>query len=102
MPAAVRIGDMSTGHGCFPPTPLVQSPVSKTFINGIKPGVVNPGSTHSTHVCGIVVHPQGAPRSHVSGSGNTFIEGFSAARIGDNIACGDAVGQGSPNTFIGG
>lgn len=102
MPAAVRIGDMSTGHGCFPPTPMVDSPVSKTFINGVKPGVVSPNSTHATHSCGRVTHPQGAQRSHASGSSNTFIEGFPAARIGDNISCGDAIAQGSPNTFIAG
>lgn len=102
MPAAVRIGDMSTGHGCFPPTPMAESPVTKTFINGVIPGVVAPTSTHVTHSCGSVVHRQGPERSHSSGSSNTFIEGFPATRIGDNISCGDAVAQGSPNTFIAG
>lgn len=102
MPAVVRVGDMSTGHGCFPPTAMQGSPVSKTFVNGLKPGVVNQQSFHVTHSCGITTHPAPAARSHVSGSGNTFIEGFPASRIGDNISCGDAVGQGSPNTFIGG
>lgn len=102
MPAVVRLGDKSTGHGCFPPTPMVGSPVSKTFINGIKPGVQNGQSFHATHSCGTSTHPQPSARAHSGGSGNTFIEGFPAARIGDNIACGDAIAQGSPNTFIGG
>ena len=31
MPAVSRIGDMSTGHGCFAPTALIQTPVTKTF-----------------------------------------------------------------------
>lgn len=100
MPAVIRIGDMSTGHGCFPPTPMAESPVSKTFINGIKPGVVASTSTHVTHSCGVVVHPQGPARSHSSGASKTFIEGFLAARIGDDISCGDTCGEGSPNTFI--
>jgi uncharacterized Zn-binding protein involved in type VI secretion len=102
MPGITRIGDQSTGHGCFPPTPLIASPVSKTFVNGARVGVVSPQSYHATHSCGITVHPQPAARSYVQGSSNTFIEGFPATRIGDNIQCGDAVAQGSPNTFIGG
>jgi uncharacterized Zn-binding protein involved in type VI secretion len=102
MPAVVRIGDQSTGHGCFPPTPMLATPVSKTFVNGIKVGVVNNASYHATHSCGITTHAQPAARAHTSGSSNTFIEGKAAARIGDNIACGDAIAQGSPNTFIGG
>lgn len=101
MPAIVRIGDMSTGHSCFPPTPMAVSPVSKTFINGVNPGVVDSGSQHVAHSCGNTVHPN-STRTHSSGSSNTFIEGKPAARIGDNISCGDAVGQGSPNTFVGG
>ncbi len=102
MPAVVRIGDMSTGHDCFPPTSMQGTPVSKTFINGRKPGVRNGQSFHQTHSCGDTVHPAPEARSHSGGSSNTFIEGFAASRIGDNISCGDAVGQGSPNTFIGG
>jgi uncharacterized Zn-binding protein involved in type VI secretion len=102
MPGIVRIGDMSTGHGCFPPTPLIASPVSKTYVQGARVGVVSPNAYHATHSCGTTVHPQPAARAYVGGSSNTFIEGFPAIRIGDNIACGDAVGQGSSNTFIGG
>ena len=41
MPAVSRIGDMSTGHGCFAPTALVQTPVTKTFFNGKLASVVN-------------------------------------------------------------
>ena len=99
MPAVIRLGDMSTGHGCFPPTPLVVTPVSKTFFNGILAGVVSGACQHDTHSCGIVVHPQ-STRNPSSGSSKTFIEGSPAARIGDNITCGDACGEGSPNSFI--
>jgi uncharacterized Zn-binding protein involved in type VI secretion len=97
MPAVSRLGDISTGHGCFPPTPLVNTPVGKTFFNGILACVV--GSQHATHVCGIVVHPTPA-RPVVSGASKTFIEGSPASRVGDPIGCGDTCGQGSSNSFI--
>ncbi len=99
MPAVSRLGDMSTGHGCFPPTALIQTPVSKTFFNGIKPSVINSGCQHATHCCGIVCHG-GTARSPSTVASKTYIEGFLAARIGDNIACGDAIAEGSPNSFI--
>jgi uncharacterized Zn-binding protein involved in type VI secretion len=99
MPAVIRVGDMSTGHGCFPPTALAVSPVSKTFFNAKKPGVVSGACQHVAHTCGRVTHPNNT-RVPSSGASKTFIEGFPAARIGDNIACGDTCGEGSPNSFI--
>ena len=99
MPAVSRIGDMSTGHGCFPPTALVATPVSKTFFNGKLASVVNSACQHATHCCGPVCHA-GSTRSPSSGASKTFIEGNPAARIGDNIACGDAIAEGSSNSFI--
>ena len=99
MPAVSRIGDMSTGHGCFPPTALIQTPVTKTFFNGKLASVVNSATQHAPHTCGITTH-SGSTRSPSSGASKTFIEGKLAARIGDNIACGDAIAEGSPNSFI--
>ena len=99
MPAISRIGDMSTGHGCFPPTALVSTPVSKTFFNGILASVVNSACQHAPHTCGITTHA-GSTRAPSSGASKTFIEGFKAARIGDDIVCGDAIAEGSTNSFI--
>jgi uncharacterized Zn-binding protein involved in type VI secretion len=99
MPAISRIGDMSTGHGCFPPTALVQTSVTKTYFNGILASVVDSGCQHAPHTCGITTHA-GSTRSPSSGASKTYIEGFPAARIGDNIACGDAIAEGSANSFI--
>jgi uncharacterized Zn-binding protein involved in type VI secretion len=99
MPAVSRLGDMSTGHGCFPPTALVKTPVTKTFFNGILASVVNPECQHAPHSCGSSVHKD-ETRSPSSGASKTFIEGKLAARIGDNIACGDAIAEGSTNSFI--
>lgn len=98
MTSVVRLTDESSGHGCFPPTTLVFTPVQKTFINGLKAGVV--GSQYSTHTCGDTVHPQPS-RTIVSGSNKTFIEGHAVARLGDPIGCGDVCAQGSEDTFIG-
>lgn len=96
MPAACRLGDLSTGHGCFPPTAINGEVASKTSIQGAMAAVV--GSTHPDHSCGTTVH---SARIISSGSGKTYIEGSAAARIADSINCGDAMAQGASKTFIG-
>jgi uncharacterized Zn-binding protein involved in type VI secretion len=99
MAAASRRGDLSTGHGCFPPTACISASASRTFINGIL--AQKQGSRFNSHRCGKVTHA-GSQRATSSGSSTVFIEGARAVRIGDSIACGDAVAQGSPNVQIGG
>ena len=99
MPAITTIGDYSTGHGCFPPTKLLTSPVQKTFFNGKKPAVVHPSCQFAAHSCGTQTHPQ-SERYPVEGTGKTYIEGYMLARIGDPIKCGDTIAQGSTNTFM--
>lgn len=99
MPAAARYGDLSAGHSCFPPTACIVPATSKTYINGIL--AQTKGSEFVTHRCGKAVHPQNT-RFTNSGSAKVFIEGQAAIRIGDSIACGDTVGQGSRNVQIGG
>lgn len=99
MPAVIRLNDMSTGHGCFPPTPLVQTPVTKTFFNGILAGVIDEQCQHAPHTCIPVTHA-GVERSPSMGSTKSFIEGKAAARIGDDITCGDTCAEGSTNSFI--
>lgn len=99
MAAASRRGDLSSGHGCFPPTGCTDTAASKTFINGILAQIQ--GSRYAAHRCGKTTHLP-ATRNTTGGSGKVFIEGKAAIRIGDSIACGDTVGQGSPNVQIGG
>jgi uncharacterized Zn-binding protein involved in type VI secretion len=99
MPAVIRIGDTSTGHGCFAPTVLQSTPVQKTYFNGKLAGVINSSCQYVAHTCGLVTH-SGTERAPSSGARKTYIEGNLAARIGDDIVCGDACGQGSPNSFI--
>ena len=99
MPAVARLGDMSTGHGCFPPTNMISTPVSKTYFNGKLAGVLDSNCKFAPHTCGLVTH---TPDERIvsSGAGKTNIEGKPAARIGDDIACGDAIAEGSANSFI--
>lgn len=97
--AICRIGDVSAGHGCFPPTNLTQTFATKTYFNGKLVAVVDPSTQFAPHTCGRNTHA-GITRAINSGSTKTYIEGKPAARIGDNIACGDACAEGSPNTFF--
>ena len=55
--------------------------------------------TYAAHGC-----PDHSPHSAIiaAGSGNTFINGFPAGRIGDPVSCGGSVRDGSPNVFTGG
>lgn len=100
MPAASRYGDLSTGHGCFPPTTIFNTSTSRTYING-KLAAARTAKL-KRHCCGLVCHVPTGTRFVSGGSSNVFIEGKKAVRISDAIACGDRMGQGSKNVFIGG
>lgn len=95
MPAATRLGDECTGHGCFPPRPNDEASPN-VFINGI--AAHRQGDHWVTHCCGPSCHDSNL----ASGSSTVFVNGKQAARIGDPVACGSAIAQGSPNVFIGG
>lgn len=95
MPASSRLGDLCTGHGCFPPRPSI-SASPNVFINNIRSLRVT--DAYAVHVCGIVFHGSNVAQ----GSSTVFVNGLPMARIGDAIACGSAVAQGSPNVFAGG
>ena len=100
MPGLSKLGDMSTGHEGFPPTPMVTTPVSKTYVNGVLAGVADPQCQFATHSRGNTVHPQDI-RYPIPAAGNkTYIEGFPIAKIGDSLNDGDAIAEGSSNSFI--
>jgi uncharacterized Zn-binding protein involved in type VI secretion len=99
MPAAATIGDKSTGHGCFAPTAMITTPVAKTYFNGKLAGVVDSNCKFAAHACGVTTHNSDI-RIPSTGASKTYIEGKKAARIGDSIQCGDAIAQGSSNSFI--
>jgi len=93
MGSAARLGDMCTGHDCFPPRPSI-SASPDTFIDGIP--ALRVGDKYEEHCCvtcheGIVI----------GGSSTTFINGMPAARVGDPIDCESFIAEGSNSTFIG-
>lgn len=99
MPAIALENQISTGHGCFPPTQCVGPYSSTVRING-KLVQLRGISRYIQHTCGKVTHPTNG-RIVVEGSATIFVEGIPVVRIGDLIACGDRVGKGSDNVFGG-
>lgn len=100
----VRVGDFSTGHLCFPPTPCDSTPQGSVFANGILIGVQN--ATYVSHPClpSFSSWHYGVPGDHALDevSETVFAEGIGVGRIGDACFCGDWAGQGSPNVYAGG
>lgn len=98
MPAATRLGDTGSGHGChFPPTPATGAS-GDVFVNGI--GAVRQGDAYAPHACGVCPAPSHG-RSLSGGSGTVFINGKPAGRVGDAIGCGGAAAAGSGDVFFG-
>ncbi len=99
MPAAARLGDSCSGHGCFPATPIVAGS-SDVFING-KPAA-RQGDTVLLHACPCPKMPHGIHgRSISAGSSTVSINGKPAARVGDAVGCGGSVAAGSGDVLIG-
>jgi uncharacterized Zn-binding protein involved in type VI secretion len=96
MPPVTRLGDICTGHGCFPPRPSISSS-SNVFANGTP--VVRVGDAYAPHGCG---NCRPHPGNLVSGSSTVFVNGKPVGRIGDAVSCGSKVMLGSPNVLIGG
>lgn len=49
-----RLGDATTGHGCYSANQLVQGNKSKVFANGIP--ISHIGNSNATHCCGDSCH----------------------------------------------
>lgn len=98
MPAAVRFGDISTGHPhCYPSRPNIEGSPN-VRINGL--AAHRQGDAWTVHgAC-----PNHTPHAGVasSGSPNVYVNGRPLCRIGDPISCGDTMAQGSPNVFVNG
>lgn len=95
MSAVTRLGDLCTGHGCYPPRPSI-SAASTVFVNGIP--VHREKDEWDLHGCA-VCPPHGGRLA--AGSPSVYAEGKAVGRIGDPVDCGSAVAQGSPNVFCG-
>lgn len=92
MPGIVRLGDICSGHGCYP-TRKNEQASSNVFING--KGVHRVGDTWEVHCCDGSCH-KGAL---AVGSPNVFINGKAVGRIGDRIDCGSTCISGSSTVF---
>lgn len=92
MPGVARLGDICTGHGCFP-TRVNIGGSADVFVNSIP--AHRQGDGWATHCCGPVCHGSVL----ASGSPNVFANGLELGRIGDPVACGSAVAAGSGNVF---
>lgn len=101
MPDLVLLGDISDGSCGYVPSPLISTPVTKTFFKGKLPAVVDQNCFFAEHVKPgtSLIHPTSI-RTFVSGSSNTLIEGFPAARVGDPITCGDSISVASSDLNI--
>ncbi len=100
MPQAARLGDICTGHACFPPRANIQGSPD-VFINGIP--AHRQGDAWAVHCCTHPDIPHGCHASVLaSGSGSVYINGKQAGRVGDPVACGGTVATGSGDVFIGG
>lgn len=97
MAAVTRLGDNCTGHGCWPPRPSTGAS-STVFVNGV--AVHRQGDAWAAHTCPSI------PETHAStlaaGSATVFADGLQLGRIGDPVACGSTVAQGSADVFAGG
>ena len=98
MPAIALEGQMSTGHGCFPPTAAIGPYTTKSTIGG-KAIQLRGVTMYATHVCGNTTHPSSARKVTDPGGSTFFLEGKPVAFIGDPIDCGDMVGEGASSSF---
>lgn len=95
MPAAHRLGDICSGHGCFPPRSN-RSASANVFVNS--KGWHRRGDAWQGHQCGDDTHDSYTD----GGSSLVYINSRAAVRIGDPVKCGSCAAIGSPNVFCGG
>ena len=99
MPSIALEGKISTGHGCFPPTNAVGPYTETSFFNGLKVQLLD-YTKYSAHTCGLVTH---SPEERITSSASStfYLEGKQVCRIGDDLACGDTIAEGSETAFVG-
>jgi uncharacterized Zn-binding protein involved in type VI secretion len=94
MPPVTRLGDICTGHGCWPPRGNDQASPD-VYANDI---AVHRKTDHwPVHCCGPACHDSNLE----AGSPTVFANFLDVCRIGDPVICGSVVAEGSPNVFAG-
>jgi uncharacterized Zn-binding protein involved in type VI secretion len=91
MPAAVRYGDLCTGHDTCRPRPNVQAS-RNVFINNL--GAHRYGDRWTIHC----LHSG----NQASGSSDVYVNGLPQARVGDVVSCGSHNLTGSFNVYVNG
>ena len=94
MPGVSFLGAIDTGHGCFPLRPSTGGS-GDVFVNN--KAVHRKSDSWGVHCCGPSCHPSVL----ADGSGTVLVNGLPIGRIGDPIACGSIVAEGSDNVFAG-
>lgn len=94
MTGAVRLGDLGSGHGCFPPHNVIQGN-PKVLIDGIPASTI--GDALVPHCCGPVCHPGFIS----SGEQKVLVGGRPLAKIGDFVSCGSILVSGSLKVIVG-
>ncbi len=88
MPAIARLGDVCTGHSCFPSRPNAQAS-SNVFVCGVPAHRL--GDAWQSHCCpGDGCHGAITART----SGTVFVNGLGLARVGDALSCGSTIATG--------
>ena len=90
----VRLCDIASGHGCFPPHKPVMA--SSTVYCDNQP-VVRRGDLYEPHCC----PNNGCHIGLANGVSTVFIENMPAQKVGDMVGCGSMMVQGSPTVYIG-
>ncbi len=97
MPAAVRLTDICTGHGCWPPRPNAGASTD-VYANSL--GAHRVDDAWEPHTCPDI------PETHASvqqtGSPDVYVNGRKWARVDDDVACGSKNATGSPDVFFNG
>ena len=88
-PNVHRLGDVCTGHGCWPPRPSTEGSLDVN-VNGIP--VHRMGDAWNSHCC-----PGSGCHSSVlaAGSSTVNVNGLQMARISDPVACGSTASAAS-------
>ncbi len=94
MPYVSRLTDIDTGHGCYPPRPIITASPNVTA-NGLP--MAHVGSVMKPHSC-LFTHSG----SVSVGSSTVSVNGHPVARIGDAISCGGVIETGGYSVLVGG
>ena len=89
-----RIGDIHSGHQCFPPTPGIKGS-NNVLVNGRQ--CLTVGSSFAPHRC-----PKPHPVRAATGYSKVLVNGKPICRVSSKTACGATVVMGSANVVVGG